>query len=126
MSLLQITDNHDCKDYKSFFIDETEAECHLPNLQKIANINIKELSLDDNPNLLIFPRDLNHHGDNFELEERDMFIKWTKEFKYNNTTILNVAEMLKKKGGMKALDNKLTKYHSLQYTRPRQCLFFTD
>ena len=63
MSLLQITDNHDWKDYKSFFIDETEAECHLPNLQKIADINIKELSLDDNPNLLIFPRDLNHHGD---------------------------------------------------------------
>lgn len=52
---------------------------------------------------------------NATLEERDMFIKWTKEFKYNNTTILNVAEMLKKKGGMKALDNKLTKYHSLQY-----------
>ena len=60
MSLLQITDNHDWKDYKSFFIDEVETESHLPNIQKIANINIKELSLDDNPNLLIFPRDLNN------------------------------------------------------------------
>ena len=63
MSLLQITDNHDWKDYKSFFIDETIAERHLPNLQRIADINIGELSFDDNPNLLIFPHDLNQHGD---------------------------------------------------------------
>lgn len=63
MSLLQITDNHDWKDFKSFLTDEATAEVDLPNLQKIADINISELSFDDNPNLLIFPHDLNQHGD---------------------------------------------------------------
>lgn len=63
MSLLQITDNHDWKDFKSFLTDEATAEVDLPNLQKIADINISKLSFDDNPNLLIFPHDLNQHGD---------------------------------------------------------------
>lgn len=63
MSLLQITDNHDWKDFKSFLTDEATAEVDLPNLQKIADINISKLSFDDNPNLLIFPLDLNQHGD---------------------------------------------------------------
>lgn len=52
---------------------------------------------------------------NATLDERDMFVKWTKVFHYTFPTILDVAEMLKKRGGMKALDNKLTKYHSMQY-----------
>ena len=63
MSLLQITDNHDWKDFKSFLTDEATAKVDLPNLQKIADINISKLSFDDNPNLLIFPHDLNQHGD---------------------------------------------------------------
>lgn len=63
MNLLQITDNQDWKDYKSFFINEDKTESHLPNLLKISDINIRDLSLDDNPNLLVFPRDLNHYGD---------------------------------------------------------------
>lgn len=52
---------------------------------------------------------------NATLEERDLYIKWTKVFFFTDKTIIEVAETLKKKGGMRALDNKLTKYHSMQY-----------
>ncbi len=56
---------------------------------------------------------------NASLDERDMYIKWTKTLGFSDKTILDVAESLKKKGGMKALDNKILKYFSLQ-------LFSTD
>lgn len=52
---------------------------------------------------------------NATIDERDMYIKWTKVFHYSDSTILDVAETLKKKGGMKALDNKISKYHSMQF-----------
>ncbi|MBE5745981.1 MAG: hypothetical protein E7359_01660 [Clostridiales bacterium] len=52
---------------------------------------------------------------NATLDERDLYIKWTKVFFFSDKTIIEVAETLKKKGGMKALDNKLTKYHSMQF-----------
>ncbi len=35
----------------------------LSDLQKIADVKIGKLSLDDNPNLLVFPRDLKRYGD---------------------------------------------------------------
>ena len=38
-------------------------ERHLENLQKIAEKPIGQLSLDDNPNLLIFPHNLEEYGD---------------------------------------------------------------
>ena len=63
MSLLQITDNHDWKDCRSFFIDNNCSDDDIQNLRKIADVKIKDLSFEDNPNLLIFPRDLNCHGD---------------------------------------------------------------
>ena len=63
MSLFQITDNHDWKDCRSFFIDNNCSDDDIQNLRKIADVKIKDLSFDDNPNLLIFPRDLNCHGD---------------------------------------------------------------
>ena len=63
MSLLQITDNHDWKDCRSFFIDDNCSDDDIQNLRKIADVKIKDLSFEDNPNLLVFPRDLNCHGD---------------------------------------------------------------
>lgn len=63
MSLFQITDNHDWKDCRSFFIDNNCSDDDIQNLRKIADVKIKDLSFDDNPNLLVFPRDLNCHGD---------------------------------------------------------------
>ena len=63
MSLLQITDNHDWKDCRSFFIDNNCSDDDIQNLRKIADVKIKDLSFEDNPNLLIFPRDLSCHGD---------------------------------------------------------------
>lgn len=63
MSLFQITDNHDWKDCRSFFIDDNCSDDDIQNLRKIADVKIKDLSFDDNPNLLVFPRDLNCHGD---------------------------------------------------------------
>ncbi len=53
MSLIQITDNS-----RSKVPDSDKA-----SLLKISDIKIGELSLDDNPNLLVFPRDLHRYGD---------------------------------------------------------------
>jgi len=53
MSLIQITDNS-----RSKVPDSDKA-----SLLKIADITIDELSLEDNPNLLVFPRDLHRYGD---------------------------------------------------------------
>ena len=53
MSLIQLTDNS-----RSKVPDSDKA-----SLLKIADIKIGELSLEDNPNLLVFPRDLHRYGD---------------------------------------------------------------
>lgn len=47
------------------------------------------------------------------IEERDMYLNWTKNFHYTDSCILTIAESLNKKGSMKALDNKIFKYHNL-------------
>ena len=56
MSLIQITDNCDWT-HISNLTSEEKIEMHINNLQKIANVNIREVTLAENPNLLIFPRD---------------------------------------------------------------------
>lgn len=56
MGLIQIADN---SSKNLSCIDSSDKE----NLSKIANIEIVKLSLDENPNLLVFPRDWNHYGD---------------------------------------------------------------
>lgn len=58
--LIQITDNSS-KPYSG--IEELK-DSDKVNLEKIANVPIKQLTLDDTPNLLVFPRDLNLYGDN--------------------------------------------------------------
>lgn len=67
MNPIQITDNHnkwkkiaDCYQGQKQTIDIEEI---ISNLSKIANIEISNLTLDDNPNLLVFPRDLHRYGD---------------------------------------------------------------
>lgn len=43
----------------------TEDElCHLPTLKKLAEPTIANLCLEEHPNLLIFPQDINVYGDN--------------------------------------------------------------
>lgn len=53
---IKICDNN----WEGLLIDDSH---HLENLQKIAEKPIGQLSLDDNPNLLIFPQDLEEYGD---------------------------------------------------------------
>lgn len=53
---IQIKDNN----REGLIIDD---ELHLENLKKIAENPIDRLSLDDNPNLLIFPQNYNEYGD---------------------------------------------------------------
>lgn len=62
MSQIQITDNHDWRHY-SYFVSDGGSESDLQNLKKIADVRIKEMTLDNNPNLLVFPRDLGCYGD---------------------------------------------------------------
>ena len=55
MSQIITTDNHN---------KQIDSESDLLNLAKIADVKIKDLKLDDNPNLLIFPRDFYQYGEN--------------------------------------------------------------
>ena len=56
-------------------------ELHLANLQKIAEKPIEQLSLEDHPNLLIFPQNLEEYGDKigkqtvFEVKEGKLCTK---------------------------------------------------
>jgi 5-methylcytosine-specific restriction endonuclease McrBC regulatory subunit McrC len=68
---IQIRDNN----REGLIIDD---ELHLENLKKIAENPIDKLSLDDNPNLLIFPHNYNEYGDKigdqyvFEIDENKL------------------------------------------------------
>lgn len=46
-----------------------------------------------------------------DIEERDLYLKWTHNFGFTNGTIVDVAKTLKKKGGFAKLDTLLTKYY---------------
>ncbi len=50
------------KDNSEWCLQEGEL-CHLETLKKLAEPTIAKLSLDDHPNLLIFPQDLDVYGD---------------------------------------------------------------
>lgn len=56
MAQIQTTDNTSHK-----LTDDEQIS--RPDIERIANIQIGNLKLDDCPNLLVFPRDLNHYGD---------------------------------------------------------------
>ena len=84
---IKITDNN----WDGLTIDN---EHHLENLQKIAEKPIGKLSLDDNPNLLIFPLDLKEYGDKIgdqyicEVREGKLFTKNIMGFiGYGNTKL---------------------------------------
>lgn len=51
------------------------------------------------------------------LEELDLYRKWKLDFDYSSSDIIEIARLLKKKGGMKALDAKLSKYYEMQLIR---------
>ena len=57
MVLIQTTDNN----YSRKLTDKEQAA--RPDIERIANLPIGKLKLDDRPNLLVFPHDLNHYGD---------------------------------------------------------------
>jgi len=46
-----------------------------------------------------------------DLDERNLYIKWTKIFGFTDGTIKDVAKTLKKRGGMHKLDELLSKYY---------------
>ena len=46
-----------------------------------------------------------------DLDERNLYIKWTKVFGFTEGTIKEVAKTLKKRGGMHKLDELLSKYY---------------
>lgn len=67
MCLIQITDNHHGWKRITDCLQEQPSEQDLSiikkDLVKIANIEIGNLTLEGNPNLLVFPRDLRQYGD---------------------------------------------------------------
>lgn len=64
MNRLRITDNHDWIDWDSSPLwTQSPSEVDQKNLSIIADVRISDLSLDGNPNLLVFPKDLKQYGD---------------------------------------------------------------
>lgn len=49
-----------------------------------------------------------------DIDERNMFLKWTKTYGFNLSVILAVAKSLNKRGGFVALDKLLTKYFEMK------------
>lgn len=46
-----------------------------------------------------------------DIEERELYLKWTKTFGFTSGTIVEVAKTLKRRGGFAKLDTTLTKYY---------------
>ena len=68
MLRLQITDNHNWKtiaecSQDSSCLSEPEVAIIKSDLEQIADVEIGKLKLNDNPNLLVFPSNLNQYGD---------------------------------------------------------------
>lgn len=68
MLRLQITDNHNWKpiaecSQDSSRLSESEVAKIKSDLEQIADVEIGKLKLNDNPNLLVFPSNLNQYGD---------------------------------------------------------------
>ncbi|MFB6456429.1 McrC family protein [Chitinophaga sp. Hz27] len=61
--MLKTTDNN-CGKYQ---VDEQ----HIPNLKKIADVQVRNLQLEENKQLLVFPHSLNAHGDS--IGEKSIF-----------------------------------------------------
>ena len=69
MSSIWITDNHkpiqlDAVPNERYCHNITDKEQTISDINEIANKELNSISLKDNPNLLIFPRDLYQYGDN--------------------------------------------------------------
>ncbi len=80
MSRLRITDNHNWIHFQKVESEATEAD--LKNLERIADVPISKLSLDDNPNLLLFPRDFSYCDD--EISESQIISLQDEEIKTGN------------------------------------------
>ena len=78
MSRLRISDNHDWIHFQKVGTSETD----LKNLKRIANMPISKLSLNDNPNLLLFPRDFSYCDD--EISESQIISLQDGEIKTGN------------------------------------------
>lgn len=98
MAQIQTTDNtsHKLTD------DEQIAR---PDIERIANIQIGNLKLDDCPNLLVFPRDLKHYGDDIseghilELQGDQISTGNIMGFIGVNDTQIDIRSRFAKKGG---------------------------
>ncbi len=49
-----------------------------------------------------------------DIEERNLYVKWTNHFGFAHGTVIAIAKTLKKKGGFAKLDSLLTKYFELK------------
>lgn len=49
-----------------------------------------------------------------DIDERNLYIKWTNQFGFIHGVIIECAKLLKKKGGFAKLDELLTKYYELK------------
>lgn len=55
-----------------------------------------------------------------DFDDRQLFIKWTKELGFDRDVIYKVAKTFKKKGNFEKLDKKLTKYFELKLLSDRE------
>lgn len=61
-----------------------------------------------------------------DIEERNMYLKWTKTFGFTHGVIVSVAKTLKKKGGFSKLNELLTKYYEMKLFSVKEINDFSE
>ncbi len=59
-------------------------------------------------------------------DEKQMYLKWTKELEFSKDVILLAAKLLKKKGGMQKLNSRLLKYYELKLFSEKEITDYED
>ncbi len=61
-----------------------------------------------------------------DLDERNLYIKWSKVFGFTEGTIVDVAKTLKKRGGMHKLDELLSKYYEQKLFTMQEITMYSE
>ena len=61
-----------------------------------------------------------------DLEERNLYVKWTRYYGFTHGVIVTIAKTLKKKGGFAKLDSQLTKYFEQKLLSLEEITDFAD
>ena len=61
-----------------------------------------------------------------DIEERNLYVKWTNYYGFAHGTIVSIAKTLKKKGGFSKLDSLISKYYELKLFSLEEIAVFSE